>query len=236
MVKLWDPTSGRLLQTLQSPGSMILGIAFHPHGHALASAGSSGRLNLWDAATGKLLHQLKSHDGLVWGIAFDPSGRSLASAGSDGLVKFWDTKDGKLLRTLEGHRNVEAVSFFADGRILASKEKSDDTVRLWNCETWQVIGIIPVIQSFSDGCLRLAFHPKSARLAIAEPEKGMDNREAIVHIYELDLAVLLGQVAAPSAHYVNAKVVLVGDTGVGKSGLSLVLNNQPFEATDSTPG
>ena len=42
--------------------------------------------------------------------------------------------------------------------------------------------------------------------------------------------------AEPSAHYVNAKVVLVGDTGVGKSGLSLVLNNQPFEATDSTPG
>ena len=30
--------------------------------------------------------------------------------------------------------------------------------------------------------------------------------------------------------YVTAKVVLVGDTGVGKTGLSLVLNNHPFEA------
>src|SRR6185295_16267522 len=39
-----------------------------------------------------------------------------------------------------------------------------------------------------------------------------------------------------SAHYVNAKVVLVGDTGVGKTGLSLVLNRRPFEATESTPG
>jgi small GTP-binding protein len=60
--------------------------------------------------------------------------------------------------------------------------------------------------------------------------------DRVIHIYELDLAILLSQVAEPSAHYVNAKVVLVGDTGVGKTGLSLVLNNQPFEATDSTPG
>jgi class 3 adenylate cyclase/GTPase SAR1 family protein len=35
---------------------------------------------------------------------------------------------------------------------------------------------------------------------------------------------------------VNAKVVLLGDTGVGKSGLSLVLNGEPFEATESTAG
>ncbi len=62
------------------------------------------------------------------------------------------------------------------------------------------------------------------------------NTDSIIHIWKLDSAVLLRQEAEPGAHYVNAKVVLVGDTGVGKSGLSLVLNNQPFEATDSTPG
>jgi class 3 adenylate cyclase/GTPase SAR1 family protein len=58
-----------------------------------------------------------------------------------------------------------------------------------------------------------------------------------IHIFELDLAVLLG--APPTTrtnHYVNAKVLLLGDTGVGKSGLALVLNGKPFEATDSTPG
>jgi small GTP-binding protein len=36
--------------------------------------------------------------------------------------------------------------------------------------------------------------------------------------------------------YSNAKVVLVGDTGVGKSGLALVLTNQSFAPTDSTHG
>jgi GTPase SAR1 family protein len=35
---------------------------------------------------------------------------------------------------------------------------------------------------------------------------------------------------------VNAKVVLVGDTGVGKTDLSLVLSGRPFQATGSTAG
>ena len=39
-----------------------------------------------------------------------------------------------------------------------------------------------------------------------------------------------------SVTYRNAKVVLVGDSGVGKSGLSLVLTKQPFVPTKSTHG
>jgi len=42
--------------------------------------------------------------------------------------------------------------------------------------------------------------------------------------------------AETNAHYVNANVVLVGDTSVGKTGLSLVLNNQPFGDPGSTAG
>lgn len=39
-----------------------------------------------------------------------------------------------------------------------------------------------------------------------------------------------------TVHYVNAKVVLVGDSGIGKSALGLVLSEHPFAATDSTHG
>ena len=68
------------------------------------------------------------------------------------------------------------------------------------------------------------------------PRQPENERDCLIHIWNLDFDALLGNVAEPSTRYVNAKVVLVGDTGVGKSGLSLVLNNQPFEATESTPG
>ena len=39
-----------------------------------------------------------------------------------------------------------------------------------------------------------------------------------------------------SSRYVNAKVILLGDTGVGKSGLGLVLSGQQYQPTDSTHG
>ena len=85
----------------------------------------------------------------------------------------------------------------------------------------------------------LAFHPRLPLLATVGSDPGTPANECdrVIHIWELDLAVLLGQTPAiQTSHYVNAKVVLLGDTGVGKSGLSLVLNGEPFEATDSTPG
>ncbi len=82
----------------------------------------------------------------------------------------------------------------------------------------------------------IAFHPRLPLLATVGSDPGTPEgeRARLIHIWELDYAVLLGEI--PSSHYVNAKVVLLGDTGVGKSGLSLVLNGEPFEATDSTPG
>jgi len=58
-----------------------------------------------------------------------------------------------------------------------------------------------------------------------------------VRIWELDIPKLLaaGSIET-SVHYTNAKIVLVGDSGVGKSGLGLVLTSKPFIPTESTHG
>src|SRR5204863_1451718 len=81
----------------------------------------------------------------------------------------------------------------------------------------------------------LAFHPTLPLLA-SVVSRGANPSARAIRLWQFDADVLLGQRSDTAIHYVNAKVVLVGDTGVGKSGLSLVLNGQPFEATDSTPG
>src|SRR6202008_4838899 len=41
---------------------------------------------------------------------------------------------------------------------------------------------------------------------------------------------------ATSRSYANAKVLLLGDSGVGKSGLAMVLAGEEFRATESTHG
>jgi len=83
----------------------------------------------------------------------------------------------------------------------------------------------------------VAFHPTLPLLAAASYSRTSKGETSQIHIWELDYHILLDQrPKISSSHYINAKVVLLGDTGVGKSGLSLVLNGKPFAATDSTPG
>jgi hypothetical protein len=58
-----------------------------------------------------------------------------------------------------------------------------------------------------------------------------------INCYEIDYGLLenLG-IQSDSRRYINAKTILLGDTGVGKSGLGLVLSGQRYQPTDSTHG
>ena len=65
----------------------------------------------------------------------------------------------------------------------------------------------------------------------------LGEKDTVIRIWDLDVATLLKAApATPSVHYTNAKAVLVGDSGVGKTGLGLVLTGQPFVPTESTHG
>jgi small GTP-binding protein len=75
----------------------------------------------------------------------------------------------------------------------------------------------------------LAFHPIAPVLAT------LGEKDTVIRIWDLDCATILSMPPiTPVIHYANAKVVLVGDSGVGKSGLGLVLAGQSFAPTEST--
>ncbi len=236
-VRLWDVASGRLLHVLEA--DRVTDVAFNSGGDVLATSSYDHGVKLWATATGSLLHSGKGHYGSTTGLAFVSAGTLLASASMDKTVRLSGVRSGQLVRTLEGHTaQITDISVTADQRLLATRSSDPDgSIGLWRTDTWACIARIPGLAStyWPPG---LAFHPHLPLLAVvgSDPDTLVDERDRVIHIWELDFAVLLGQVAEPSTRYVNAKVVLVGDTGVGKSGLSLVLNNQPFVATDSTPG
>jgi WD40 repeat protein len=87
-VRLWDPGSGELRQTLEGHSEDVGGLAFTPDGRVLASGDWGGTTRLWDAATGEQLQTLEQGQA-VHGVAFRPDGARLATAGYDGLVWIW---------------------------------------------------------------------------------------------------------------------------------------------------
>ncbi len=241
-VRLWDPASGKLLRTLEGHEAHIL--TFDPSGRLLACA-SRDMIQLWEVGTGTMLQAIVpgnyDKDMDLCSLTFDPSGYMLASAGYPDLtISLWDPLSGKLKRTLEGHiRSVNSISFLMDGRLMASRGLFKRQLLIWRTDNWSPVATIEYGETNSErGEPNLIFHPRLPLLATVGSDPGTleDNPDCVIHIWELDLAILLDQLGEQSAHYVNAKVVLVGDTGVGKTGLSLVLNNQPYKETDSTAG
>jgi hypothetical protein len=159
----------------------------------------------------------------------------------------------KLLRTLEGHtERVMTVAFSVDGRLLASNS-NDHTIRLWNCETWDTVSVIPEPINSVWWTPALAFHPTLPLLATAGSAPGApdDERCQLIHLWELDYDRLLRKRisvmhrhAAPmpigeierAVHYTTGKIVLVGDHSVGKSALGHRLIHGEFKEQASTHG
>jgi small GTP-binding protein len=60
--------------------------------------------------------------------------------------------------------------------------------------------------------------------------------DSLVHLWELDVDRLLAHPATPSVAYTTAKIVLVGEPGVGKTGLGWRLAHRKFVEHSSTHG
>ena len=139
-VRLWNPTTGQLLNTLTGHTDPVLSVAFSPDGKILASASGDNTVRLWNPTTGQLLNTLRGHlttsiagveVGAVLSVCFSPDGQILASGGADNTIRLWNPMTGQLLSTLTGHTDwVYSVCFSPDGRTLASGG-GDNTVRLW---------------------------------------------------------------------------------------------------------
>jgi WD40 repeat protein len=182
---------------------------------------------LWNAQTEQLLRTLEGHSNIVFCVVWSPDGQILASGSEDNTIRVWDVQMRPHI--LEGHTSgINCISFYSDGSLLASK--SDNDVRIWRTDTWEVVA---VLEEPGSGYWppALDFHPHAPILAT------LGKKDTQIGIWDLDIVTLLRTTPTTlSIHYTNAKVVLVGDSGVGKSGLGLVLSGQPFAPTDSTHG
>lgn len=110
---------------------------FSPDGKRVAAAKSMlNEVSIYDAASGRELVGPLPHPGFTMGVAFHPHEDLLITTCADPVIRLWDARDGTLLRRLTGHSDgIRDVHFSSDGLKMASASL-DNTIRLWDVETW----------------------------------------------------------------------------------------------------
>jgi WD40 repeat protein len=226
-IGIWDVQSLTLRKDARHEASCNVP-CWSPDGQMIVVPGADGDVYVHAADDLRVLHRLRGHGRYAYFADISPDGRLVASGSSGGTARVWDLSTGKEIVALEGiDDSVGCVKFSPAGDMLAARRHKQ--VQLWRCRDWECVASIPRVNAAGIG--GIAFHPSLPLLAAKEREPRR------IDCYSIDYA-LLGRVGVrpDSRRYVNAKVVLLGDTGVGKSGLGLVLAGQEYQPTESTHG
>src|SRR6266568_3359771 len=231
-IRIWDPDTGKVKRVLGEHTGMVKSVAWSPDGQTLASGSIDGTVRCWDTRTWKVRHKISERNAVDC-VAWSPDGTILVAGNRSNTVAVIDSRTGRYLTELEGHTDlVVDLSFSPDGRLLGTKSRGPEgSVKIWDVTQWNLLAETGDPSPSGDVFPGLAFHPHLPVLAT------LGETSSVIRIWDLDLDVLLGgKPHAESVRYTTAKVVLVGDSGVGKTGLGWRLSHGEFKEHASTHG
>jgi small GTP-binding protein len=234
-VRLWDVESGRCLRVLRGHGAKVRSVAWSGDGLRALSGSDDLTVRLWDVESGRCLWVLEGHTDSVLSVAWSGDGLRVLSGSSDGTVRLWDVGRGRCLRVLEGHTDSVLSVTWSDDGLHALSGSSDRTVRLWDVKSGRCLR---VLEGHTDRVGSVAWLG-DRRYVLSVAINGVIrtwNVEVATAESTLELARLEGQPLTGQIQYTNAKVLLVGESGVGKTGLSKRLALRDWQPSDSTVG
>ncbi len=224
-VRVWDLEKGTCTLVLEGHTREVVGVAITPDGRRAVSGGQDHTVRVWDLEKGTCAAVLEGHTEDVMSLAMTSDGFRAVSASRDSTVRVWDIERGVCTAVLEGHtQDVTSVAMTPDGRRAVSGSE-DNSVRVWEIESGACTYVLKGHTRSVWGVAMTA----DGRCAISGSG---DQTVRVWHLSDMadDTNVDF------SARYTNAKVVLVGESGVGKTGLALRLAEDRWEATESTHG
>jgi WD40 repeat protein len=182
--RLWDATTGGLLEIFSGHRARVSSVAFSPDGARLATASDDFTAKLWDVSRGLEIRTFAGHTLRVWRVVFSPDGVHLATGSADGTARIWDTTTGNEVFTLRGQAGVINPIYSRDGTRL-STAATDGSVKVWDALSGRER---LMLETSSPSATRAAFSPDGSRLAVAS-----QNNTAGVYFLRQDELVALAQ-------------------------------------------
>ncbi|MCP4696951.1 MAG: TIR domain-containing protein [Gammaproteobacteria bacterium] len=231
-LKLWHTADGECLCTFSSHSIAVWCVAISPDGKQALSGSHDNTLKLWDLDSGDCLATLEGHSDIVYSVVFTPDGHRALSGSDDKTIKLWDLDTAACVGTFEGHQgSIDSIALFPDGVLLASTGFTDHTLRLWDVRSGACVQVIKDEEHYFAPA-SVAFSPDGSHL-VAGNTTPTPRDDYSIYIYHLTRPY---QATTKKLKYTNAKIVLMGETGVGKSGLAHRLIEDRFVETHSTHG
>ncbi|NUO40657.1 MAG: TIR domain-containing protein [Streptomyces sp.] len=210
-------------------------LAWSPDGELLVAGTSGGQvtcLPIHESSPDTGLVHLEGHTDSVSDVGFSADGTLLGTASADGTIRLWRTDDWTTVAVLTLPEDTARSPIAA--LDLPDPHDGGSLVRPGDAVLRTSIGVQTDNPQREDDHWRsapaFAFHPTLPRIAVQSRRTG-------VALWDYDADVLLGRPApVESVRYMTAKVVLVGDSGVGKTGLGWRLAHDEFREHASTHG
>jgi WD40 repeat protein len=232
-VRVWEVESGRCERVLEGHFGIVYSVALSSDGRRAVSGATDKTVRVWDVESGRCERVLEGHTDEVNSVALSSDGRLAVSGADDKTVRIWEIDSGRCERVFEGHTGiVYSVALSSDGRRVVSGA-DDNTVRVWDLEGGRCLG---VLVGHTAHVTSVAWSYDNTRI-LSSAVNG------IMHIWNVgsgrDERKPVDRRDNSNVQYTNAKVLLVGDSGVGKSGLSTYLahgikveDDKPLPSTD----
>lgn len=225
-IRRWDAKSGKLIAECKLPFRSLFGVAASANGSRIVGAAFGEGLALWSGPQDADFVIFRENVGAGSPIGLPADGRFAFTGTKDGTVTQWDLTEGRRVAAFEGHSGfVSTVVVTPDGRFCASAGV-DRTVRLWAADTGQCLAVLHGHMAWVPG---LAITPDARRIASVSDDHTL-------RVWDVPEEILARAAGVRRHGFINAKVVLLGDSGVGKTGLALRLWHDRWEKTESTHG
>lgn len=235
-LRLWDVDTGRCLHIFEGHTKGVLSVAWSADQRLAISGSWDKTVRLWDVETGRCLGVLEGHTHAIWSVAWSSDRRLALSSSEDNTLRLWDIEGGRCLRVLEGHTGgVWSVIWNAECNLALSGSR-DSTVRVWDAQTGQCLS---VLDGHTSPVMSLAWSADQCRAFSGDENGGVrtwDLTEFNRRTRALERPPPLLLHSPDQVQYTNAKVLLVGESGAGKTGLSKRLALGEWEPSESTVG
>ena len=141
-LKLWDRSSGALIQTMTGHTDKIQAVAVTPDNRIL-SGSLDQSIRIWNGTTGATLGTLVKDQGTQIGsLSVSPDGRHVLTGVGLGLgndTHLYELASGKRIQRYSGHDNIVlATAFSSDGSLAATAGGNNRQIHLWSTKTGQL--------------------------------------------------------------------------------------------------